>query len=564
MFEIGARWWGNANNFPGGVLPVGIGAVSAQKAAAPPPPPVDDKSDHESSCDEENPDAEPQPAPIPAEQAALLHSEMLSPHGQVWEVSETGPTVDVRAASSKHFRPRLRLKNQGLDIGDACALDFWWAMMPEELISVILWGTNVTRKKQPTHLQFAEFKLGEVLQMLGLLYGNCLSPTGDIFDMFNGEGRQDADDFFFKPHDIGARWKTSGKRLKPESEDFFGPDKWHKVRVLISSFNNHMEDVFVPGDQTGVIIFLEIQESAADMGKDFCITEGGVQGLKATTACTKRISSNWFGSDRVFFGDSWFSGVETAVEMLKTTVDVNGTPTVLWAIGYNEPGVKHNGSQMIKKHVTSYGTSVTKDGKPSTISKKRICVNEETGIVEDVVKIVPCPQQILDYYGGTAIGVHDAWAARTWWKRMFAWLLSVMEANAFRAYTKLGNHPSVSHREFTNMLSTQLMRNMFLGGAAGRRSQQKKRKAGGEEAGGSDEDEPLQHEIFRVHEHTQYSGDMAAQRTCNICKQRTKLFCASCTDQSTTIGGVFLCGPASGRQCIPIHIQRMMIRDHMM
>mmetsp|Transcript_40905 Transcript_40905/g.93254 ORF Transcript_40905/g.93254 Transcript_40905/m.93254 type:complete len:417 (-) Transcript_40905:7-1257(-) len=374
--------------------------------------------------------------------------------------------------------------------------------------------------------------------------------------------------------------------------------------------------------ETGVIIFLEIQESAADMGKDFCITEGGVQGLKATTACTKRISSNWFGSDRVFFGDSWFSGVETAVEMLKvglhysgvvkggskfypaarihaefdpkvrekqgrapakrgdavylkTTVDVNGTPTVLWAIGYNEPGVKHNGSQMIKKHVTSYGTSVTKDGKPSTISKKRICVNEETGIVEDVVKIVPCPQQILDYYGGssgidvtnhliTAIGVHDAWAARTWWKRMFAWLLSVMEANAFRAYTKLGNHPSVSHREFTNMLSTQLMRNMFLGGAAGRRSQQKKRKAGGEEAGGSDEDEPLQHEIFRVHEHTQYSGDMAAQRTCNICKQRTKLFCASCTDQSTTIGGVFLCGPASGRQCIPIHIQRMMIRDHMM
>ena len=53
----------------------------------------------------------------------------------------------------------------------------------------MLRATNAARKKQPTHLQFAVFKQGEVLQMLGLLYGNCLSPTGRVEDMFNEKDR---------------------------------------------------------------------------------------------------------------------------------------------------------------------------------------------------------------------------------------------------------------------------------------------------------------------------------------------------------------------------------------
>jgi hypothetical protein len=48
---------------------------------------------------------------------------MLAPHGQVWEVHPTGPTVDVRASLNKNFRARLRLKTEYLDIQDASALD---------------------------------------------------------------------------------------------------------------------------------------------------------------------------------------------------------------------------------------------------------------------------------------------------------------------------------------------------------------------------------------------------------------------------------------------------------
>ena len=161
--------------------------------------------------------------------------------------------------------------------------------------------------------------------------------------------------------------------------------------------------------------------------------------------------------------------------------------------------------------------------------------------------------------------MHDAWAARVWYTRIFAWLLSVMEANAFRAYTKLGDHPKVSHREFTNMLATELMRNPFLGGAAARRSQSQKKKKGqgqgGDASGDEDEDEPLMHEVLRIHEHEQYVDDKVAQRNCNICGRKTKYFCVGCTDQSTTKGGVFLCG--STRQCIPIHIQRRMMHQYM-
>jgi len=36
---------------------------------------------------------------------------------------------------------------------------------------------------------------------------------------------------------------------EPEVEDFFNADKWMKVRVLVSSFNDHMGAVFSAGDQ---------------------------------------------------------------------------------------------------------------------------------------------------------------------------------------------------------------------------------------------------------------------------------------------------------------------------
>ena len=115
-----------------------------------------------------------------------------------------------------------------------------------------------------------------------------------------------------------------------------------------------------------------------------------------------------------------------------------------------------------------------------------------------------------------------------------------------------------------DMKSLATNRNMNVGGSVARRSQKQKkeRKGAGREEGGEDEceDEPLQHEILRIHEHKQYLGIMTAQRTCSICRERTKYFCAGCTDQSTRTGGVFLCG--SGRQCVPIHIQRRILHDY--
>ena len=48
---------------------------------------------------------------------------------------------------------------------------------------------------------------------------------------------------------------------EPEVEDFFNADKWMKVRVLVSSFNDHMGAVFSAGDQ---VLVSPLPASAGD------------------------------------------------------------------------------------------------------------------------------------------------------------------------------------------------------------------------------------------------------------------------------------------------------------
>ena len=132
----------------------------------------------------------------------LLQQDLLSPGGQVWELHPTGPAVDARPAASKRLKAKRRMHNPDLDIKEASAFDFWWSLFPPDFMAVLLRGTEATRKRQPPQSQLSEFKKPEVLQTIGLLYGNCLHPTGDIFDMFNESGRHDADDLFFEPSNI--------------------------------------------------------------------------------------------------------------------------------------------------------------------------------------------------------------------------------------------------------------------------------------------------------------------------------------------------------------------------
>lgn len=61
-----------------------------------------------------------------------------------------------------------------------------------------------------------------------------------------------------------------------------------------------------------MLLFVEIQE-----GKEAHAKQEFYQEFGHTTATTLRMNKAWAGSKRVVYGDSWFAGIKTAVQMLE-------------------------------------------------------------------------------------------------------------------------------------------------------------------------------------------------------------------------------------------------------
>ena len=73
---------------------------------------------------------------------------------------------------------------------------------------------------------------------------------------------------------------------------------------------------------TGIIMYLKIKKGKNEMSK----VEFGIKKLKATSACTKRLIKGTKRSSEdcleaeedirdIWFGDAWFAGVDSAVEV---------------------------------------------------------------------------------------------------------------------------------------------------------------------------------------------------------------------------------------------------------
>ena len=147
-------------------------------------------------------------------------------------------------------------------------------------------------------------------------------------------------------------------RFGPEDTDAFQDNEWCFVEGLVTAFNDHMKDVVIPGwmlapdesmfawrgkvgknDRTkcpklmfvrrkpeplgvelknigcalsGLILFMEIMKGKAEVVKPKYWSKAN----GATAATTMRLAENWFGTNRVVAGDSWFASVRTAEQML--------------------------------------------------------------------------------------------------------------------------------------------------------------------------------------------------------------------------------------------------------
>jgi hypothetical protein len=185
---------------------------------------------------------------------------------------------------------------------------------------------------------------------------------------------------------------------------------------------------------SGLLIFIEIQESSLDM-----MSKPYRREHQATTASTLRLTGNWHGSGRLVAGDSWFASYATAkalldhglefqgiiktahakypmrvlrgafnndslrgaAEYVKTQVTVQGGSRTIWGFALNEPGYRGEKKKPMRKYlIASCGTSL-EDADGCWMYKKRVREDEQ-GNMEDYEKKVRCPPQFKSYWDCSA------------------------------------------------------------------------------------------------------------------------------------------------------------------
>jgi hypothetical protein len=156
-------------------------------------------------------------------------------------------------AYATNFRPLMIFKNREQDSTNMTPFDCWWSLFPPGLMQLMLERTN-SHSSLRSLRKYTPF---ELVQCLGILYGNSLSPDGNMFDMWKVPAEDSDKRCFFQASDIGGRWGLTKARWKAFRTAFrFWPeaaslqeqhDRWHRVRSIINEFNTHVNDVFIPG-----------------------------------------------------------------------------------------------------------------------------------------------------------------------------------------------------------------------------------------------------------------------------------------------------------------------------
>lgn len=271
--------------------------------------------------------------------------------------------VHSDARQEDRFTPTM---NAGFALDDIEA--YFYYLYPDEWIDLQLNHTNP--RLQGHNKLNQKLEKGELLQFWGYCLALSLHTGLSIECMWSDTPVPDS---ILPPPRLGLHGTSFAGFKKIRSVLSFGPrdeqslrvDPWAFVRPLVDQYNAHRQTHFIPGwlmtiDETmvawrgmvgllnedkcphrswvprkpeplgvelktvgdsisGVMMRIEICEGKEPMkAKEFSAAWG------ATTACTMRLMSPWFGSRRVVAGDSWFAGVKTARGLLDNGLHLIG------------------------------------------------------------------------------------------------------------------------------------------------------------------------------------------------------------------------------------------------
>jgi hypothetical protein len=375
----------------------------------------------------------------------------------------------------------------------------------------------------------------EYYAFLGITLARSLEPTPGNLEHYWNVPIDDNNDSTLRPPDFSTRFGMSHTTYRKilsclRLDDYLregaeGQDRYLPIREYIHQRNIRRENVITPGreiiidecmsaykgvemlfkdlntihitkiirkpkgvgielkascdGETNIILRLEIQEGALVAGtKEF---ETAPHNLPFHCAVVLRLANPWLRSGRVIKGDSAFTSVKTAIEVLKRgchyqgplkscysgfpkehfeewgrTTPERGAHTVVTANvtvneGENEKVLLGIGwcakKKMTKTFISTFGSSF--DGDPHVVLRSARQMNEETRIWETVHQERPTnrPSVVADIFKNiNSIDLHDryrqgylalenSWGTHVWWHRLFATLLGMDATDAYMAYS---------------------------------------------------------------------------------------------------------------------------------
>ena len=561
----------------------GRGAAAAADAA------VDDDDEDEEDDEETNKDA---PASVDKD-------------GQVWKLRT--PEA-IKTDARKQLRFDASLKSPAVD--KKSITETLEHFMPTEWIDGQLKHTNALLHGSGAN---APMSKGELLQWWGYGIALSLNPGIPLEKMWSNKVDPD-NPTILPPACMGRhgmtfkRWKTirSNLRFGPSDAASLDADPWAFVRPLVDTFNERMAAAFSPGwllcvdesmcawrgkqgrgDPARIPFLSWVPRKPEPLGVEMktaaCALSGVLthveicEGKEAhptqkffdkttqphTTATTMRLVEEWFGTNRVVYGDSWFAGVKTARALLSNGLHFIGDVKTnhsrfpkdalematseergAWAVysseltlddGSKEPvfGVSHRRGPAVHEYIATCGTTLKGKAHTGTIEDQE---DEHQTIEFELER--KCPKVLNDTtLGQPAIDRHNRYRqfilamekrllTDKFCVRFGTTMHAMLFTNAFFSVRKFGN-PLADFKSEMNKLALYLMHNptrrLEMAGP-----QRTPTSANSSRTTTPIIDDGREHVLIPLKKLEGYKG--GKQQKCNICNVLCSWVCITCTE----------------------------------
>ena len=495
------------------LLPFTDGTIPTKQVAAPPPPPPPPPP----------PQAQRQTAPAGGQHQDTLEQGQqpaVVKHGQPWwHRNPTSIKEDARAQD----RSKPRLNTAGRHLPSMMSL--FLVMLPPAWVEDILKYTNVHfDDSDPVHKKMTK---GELLRFFGYMLILTLQdylPLDKMWQKTSPPGTSAPPPAMGRFGMSQNRFMAIKARLRfgPEDDDSFAENEWCFVEKLVTAFNDHMDDVIIPG------WLLAPDESM--------FAWRGKVGKRDRTKCPHRMGLNGLhGIFDVKTGTNSFplheiqeaTGEENGAWATMTSeVDINGETKQIYACSHRRGDSVH--AFVASCSTTLLGDSVKayfeddEERAMGEISEYEVC-RKAAKVHNDFTLAQPTIDR-HNRYRQQILAMEKRFVTNNFSFRFFTSMLGTLIVNVFMAH-RYFNDPKAEFKVELDKLGLALVNNVFIEPPSVPKSPSSHCATPGSDS--CDDGEPHYLIPLRSVEGIKWKNGM--QRRCRLCSADTVWVCGKCT-----------------------------------